>query len=201
APAQGHTPPRRQAGLGLGPHTREPVQTERDRHPARGTPAGLVQRHEVAPGIPLELPAYAPDRLEHTAGDHLRHVRPHLARPVRRARDRRHAPHPCAHALRRRELARRGGRPERLRRRAPRRRRALPRGLSYLAAATGLDSLAFFSGLGLDSLFLVSPFEPESPVDVEEESEEELSLEEDSPEPDEELSAEAAFSRWRLRVP
>jgi hypothetical protein len=78
---------------------------------------------------------------------------------------------------------------------------------NYLAAATGLlvpewgDSLAFFSGLGLDSLFLVSPFEPESLVEVEAESEEELSLDEESPDPEEELSAEAAFSRWRLRVP
>ena len=39
-----HPPPRRQAGARAGAHAREPLRAQRDRHPARGTPAGAVQR-------------------------------------------------------------------------------------------------------------------------------------------------------------
>ena len=72
----------------------------------------------------------------------------------------------------------------------------------YFAAATGLESV-FFSGLGPDSPFLASPLEPES-LDDDEESEEPESLDPALPDPEspeDELSVEAAFSRWRLRVP
>jgi len=79
-------------------------------------------------------------------------------------------------------------------------------GVAYFAAATGFES-AFFSDLPVDSLFLLSPLPAESLLAgeslAEEESEEDdPSLEEDSPEePEEDESLEAAFSRWRLRVP
>ena len=112
APAQGHAPPRRQAGARAGAHAREPVRAQRDRPPARGTPAGAVHRHEVAAALALELPAPAADRLERAAGDHLRHERPDAARAVRRAGHRRHAAHARAQALGRRHAARRRGRPD-----------------------------------------------------------------------------------------
>lgn len=76
-----------------------------------------------------------------------------------------------------------------------------------MAAATGLASVDFAADLPLDcpdSLFFVSLLPAESPF---EEESEELSLDDESPElPEEEssaelLSAEAAVSRWRLRVP
>ncbi len=71
----------------------------------------------------------------------------------------------------------------------------------YFAAATGLDS-AFFSGLELDSLFLVSLLGPESAEGESVDEEESLDPESLDPEsPEDEPSPEAAFSRWRLRVP
>ena len=76
---------RRQAGARDRAHPKEPVRAQRDRHPARGTPAGAVQRHEVAPAVAVELPAHAADRLERPAGDHLRHERRGTARPCSRA--------------------------------------------------------------------------------------------------------------------
>ncbi len=68
----------------------EPVPAQRKRPQPRGTPAGAVQRDEEPAALAVELPAPAVDLVERAAGDHLRHERRGTARPVRRARDRRH---------------------------------------------------------------------------------------------------------------
>ena len=73
---------------------------ERDRPAARGTPAGAIQRHEEPPALPLELPPFAVDRLERTAGDHLRHERADTPGPVRGAGGLRHTTHACTQAVR-----------------------------------------------------------------------------------------------------
>lgn len=68
----------------------------------------------------------------------------------------------------------------------------------YFAAATGFCSPVFFSGFALDSLFLPSALPSESPLEG---ASEEPSLDGESPEEPDDVSADAAFSRWRLRVP
>ena len=188
---------------------------ERERPPARGTPAGAVQRDEEPPALALELLPPALDRLERAAGDHLRHERPDAARAVRRrwpiarhAADARaqaaRAPSRCperrAGLTRLRSRTPRGGRAvhERLSAPAPRRRARRPAralggdgfasfGLRGALLALALGGRAELRGGARGRLALAEDFSRRSP------SRGGLL--------DEDFSAAAAVSRWRLRVP
>jgi hypothetical protein len=101
---------------GSGAHAREPVRTRRDGHPARGTPAGAIHRHEEPAGVAVELLQAAVDRVERASGDHLRHEQRRTARHVRLAVHHRHAAHTRAQAHRPDHASQRRRRPHDLRR-------------------------------------------------------------------------------------